>query len=253
MKEKKLKKSDEYITNRVMIALAAAAAFLLGVSRLFRGLDTPTKRAASLLICKWSVAVCAAVCVVGLVWYFVSVKKGTHKENSSFNGMFLAIAAFVAMCSLCIMLYDHLRGMTLVYIFVPASAVLLLIYSVYPREVFFPCLTHSYVAFALYAMSRLEAGSLKLVLLLSALAVCALSVLMFVLTAKNHGIIKIGGKSYVMFSRNAGKKAFIGLYGATAVLLIAAFLLPAALSFYAMFIVLAYIVISIIIATIKLM
>ena len=52
------------------------------------------------------------------------------------------------------MFYSYTLAMRLLYVLMPVSAVLYLIYYVYPREFFTVCLTHASLAFLMWALAK---------------------------------------------------------------------------------------------------
>lgn len=253
MKDNKIRKSDEYITYRVVLAFFEAAVFLLLMSKLQTAIDTPTTMDQARLVCL-IIAIAAGACAVfGIGGYIRSVKKKTYKAGRVFNGMFLAMAALVVAISALLLYFNHILGMRIIYVFIPASAILFLIYSVYPKPLFITTATHMYVAFALYVLYKLNELEYRVFSAASALAVCAAAVILYFVTAKSKGCISIFGVNMVLFGRNANRGYLLCLYGITAVVIIASYAIGGFVALASMIAAIVFLVCSVVYGTVQMM
>jgi hypothetical protein len=259
-KEKRIQKNntaarrnDEYLTYRIMLAFLEAAVGLLLMSRLYAAIDTPTTYDIARLVCLIIAAAAGASAVIGVASYLAAVRRNTHQAGRVFNGMFLAAAAAVAGISALILYVNYNLGMPVIYVFIPVSAVLFVLYSVYPKTVFVTSATHSFVAMAIYALRLDFLPRTRVIILCAGLAVCGLAVILYFATAKNDGCIRIAGVNLSLFGRHANRRYLLILYAVTAVVLVAAYLLGGAFAFYATWLTVAFIVASVIAATVRMM
>ena len=247
------RKSDDYITYRVVLAFIEAAVFLLLMSKLQAAIVTPTTYKNALAACLIIAAVSCVCAIAGAVSYIISVRKGTYRSERIFNGMFLAAAAAVITISSLILYFDPADGMRVIYVFIPASAILFLVYSVYPKTLFVTSATHIYVAFTFYALRRMTVFNVRLTLLLAALVVCAVALALYFATVKKKGCIQVAGVRFVLFDRTTNRNYLLLLYGVTAAALVAVFFLPAVAAFYAMIATILYMVCAVVHGTVKMM
>ena len=249
----KERKNDDYITYRVVLAFIEAAVFLLLMSKLQAAIVTPTTYSNALAACLIIAAVSGICAIVGAASYILSVRRGTYRSERIFNGMFLAAAAAVITISSLLLYFDPADGMRVIYVFIPASAILFLVYSVYPKTLFVTSATHIYVAFTFYALRRMTVFNVRLTLLLAALVVCAIALALYFGTLKKKGCVQVAGVRFMLFDRGTSRNYLLLLYGITAAALVAVFFLGGTVAFYAMIATIIYMVCAVVHSTIKMM
>ncbi len=215
--------------------LFICAALLLFFAGMHDQLDIPTERQATLILMQVLVGVGAVGIVFGLVYQARLIKRASFAP-SLFGGFFVSLLSGILLVSAALMWYNHLLGMRVLYIFLPACAILYFIYAVYERPFFMLCLTHSACAavlFLLFRLSARQAPTLRLALLIFGLAVCVIAALLLVLTRKQAGYVRLFGVNYCLFGRTR-VPALLAVYVATAALLLAAYLISTQVALFAM-------------------
>lgn len=220
MKDKSLKKQkQDAVSNQVMLVFAAATVLLWGVSVLSKFLDRGNTFGITLMLTK-ILAIAAALAAAGLlVWYLIAKKNGKIREDAVVHpGIFaLFFAALAACCG--ILVYNFITGMRLIYIFLPAMAVLFLVFKVYERQFFTFCVTHGIVAYALYRCYCLPFdGHFRLLGVLIAGAVCVFAMALVFLPENRKLKVQLLGSE-------SNKAYLIPLYLVTLCVLAAGFLL----------------------------
>ncbi|MBQ9534963.1 MAG: hypothetical protein IJU78_03875 [Clostridia bacterium] len=255
MKEKKANRSEERITNRVLIVFLSAGVMLWGLSYLFKYIDVgATYRAGRrlALILGFAALACAAL---SLAWYLVERKKRREKERT-LDGLLLALI-FAALSACCFLLwYDNIMGMRMIYVFLPLFAALFLVYWVYEREFFTMALVGSVVAVLLNALAQLTTQydmTRRIVALALGFCLCAAAELLCLKAKKDKGMLRLGKKKTDLFGKTADKRLQLIVYAVLAVLLVAAFIFGGSVARYCMFAVIAAMICGFVYFTIRLM
>lgn len=254
MSEKKLKKTEEYKTNRALVMFGAAALYLWVLSFLHRCLDNPMRHATGVVLTIVLTCLAAVGVVVCLIWHSSAVKKGAYNSKKTFNGLFCAgLLVLLAVCS-GLLWYNHILGMRIIYLLIPATAILYLIYSAYQRECFTFCVTQCAVAFVLYVLSGLAGNMLLRVIVLVVGLAISLGVVALYLKGGKKGkqLHGLAGK-VELFGKNTDRRHVLATYAIDAVLLLAAFFLGGSIAFYAALAVLLYTLAMLVYYTVKLM
>jgi len=165
---------------------------------------------------------------------------------------------FALVCGLCValILNFYVTAIKALYAVLPAGAVMYLIFHAYQREFFVITLVSGVGGIGLWAMYRalsgLYAAYAPAIFGMIVLFCVAVSALTFVV-GRQKGVLKIGGKSHVIFGRDS-KTAFVHL--ACAVLTIFALVslvCGAATAYYLMLGIFGYLFIMGVYFTVKLM
>lgn len=193
-----------------------------------------------------------AVAVLGLVWYRKARNGG--KLNLLPAAVFLGGLILFAFCAILWMFYES--GVTLLFVLVPAMAVLALVYYLYQRECFMAVALTALGLFGMWVSRKGSAGPyavlIKAYLILMAVVSVALLVLLVRLRGRK-GMISLRGKEV----RLLHKKANYPLLLATCVIVLAAFVaavvLGATLSYYLIFALIAWAFILVVYYTVQLL
>ena len=188
----------------------------------------------------------AAAVACGL-WWWLSRRKG----NKTFlPGALTVVAAALFVCALVSSVWTAV-GVQFLYLSVPATAVLALIYYLYQREFFLVALQGGVALFAMWCYRKLiflQEKAAYVMLALCALAVVGLGVFTFVLQRRDGKL----GKRRIL----AKKANYALLYVAGAVTLctlLAALLLGAAAAYWALILVVAWLFGAAVYYTVRLM
>ncbi len=256
MKKEQLKKNDDYITNRVLLVFGVTAVMLWGLAFLWKQYDYSYSYYSAISANNILLGVSVVGLVASLAWYFSSVRKGTFKKESVFNGAIAALFFAVLLFSLMLTKYDYTIARRLNYVILPAIAVLFLIYSTYQREFFVLCVTHSMLSLAIWIIAKGSGGaanaSVALLATVAAFAVCAGAILLFSLSFKNKGKVKLGGFTFAVSSGKADKNLVYGVYAISAMLVALAYLLGAPWAYYILYAFVGFLVFSAVYFTVKL-
>jgi len=254
LSEKKLKKTEEYKTNRVLVMFGAAALYLWVLSFLHKCLDNPMRHMLGTVLIIVLTCLAAAGVVASMIWHNNSVKKGTYDPKKTVTGLFCAgLSALLAICS-GMLWYNYVAGMRVIYLLIPAVAILYLIYSAYQRECFTFCAIQCVVAFALYALSGLAGSMLMRIVILAVGLVVSLGVAALYLKGDKKGVkLRVMGTKVELFSKNVDRRHVLITCAADAVLLLAGFFLGGSIAFYAALAVLLYALAMLVYYTVKLM
>ena len=189
--------------------------------------------------------------VLCAVWNWKRVKAG---EDLSFAGVVIA-ATLLAIGASAVLLVTFRSAMQLLYLLVPAGAVLALVYYLYQREFFFSACGVGVGLLGLWLMRKhMGAHDLLVTLYVVAGTVLLAAILLLVLKLKKvHGLLHIGGRSYEVLPK---KSNFI-LIGLSCVVSLAAMLagllLGSTVAFYLLFVLLSWLCVLLVYYTVKMM
>ena len=227
--QENLTRSD-FITNKIMVVFALAFAMTFVLMMIGRGLD----HAGTFMVAYYSVHVLGIASVVGTVLGIAKEvmdrRNGRDTSGSIITGHGIAVCCAVAAFSFFLILFgNYSSAIQFLYIAIPALAVLYLIYMIYQREF---CLLATYgVLLSLYfwRFAQYHLGSVRFVLAqFVLLAVTVLLAVLFYLTKKSDGEIKLGSRKLRVFMPDAEYAASFLFLAVLAVILVMAFLVPGA-------------------------
>lgn len=188
----------------------------------------------------------AAAVACGL-WWWLSRRKG----NKTFlPGALTVVAAALFVCALVSSVWTAV-GVQFLYLSVPATAVLALIYYLYQREFFLVALQGVIALFAMWSYRKLIAAQPRLTYVLMALCaagVVAISALAFALQRKDGKL----GKRRIL-AKKANYAMLYAAGGVTLCALLAALLLGATAAYWALFLVVAWLFVAAVYYTVRLM
>lgn len=244
---------EDYLANRVMAVFVAAVVLLFGLSYLWNAYNVARTFFAALRINTILIWVSAAALAGSLVWLASDLKKGRVKTAAVFNGAMSTVFFAVLLGSLLLIRYNYSSAKRVLYVVIPAIAILHLIYCSYQREFFSLCLTHSAVSYAIWIIAKASDRKLALIAAVAAIAVCGVALLIYFAARKTDGVLHIGKLGLKAFD-NAGvsAKAVVAVYGITAVLVAAAYILAAPVAYYILYAVAAFIAGAAVYFTVKL-
>lgn len=260
MKEKKVakvQKVQDIITNRVLLFFGLTVVFLWAISYLNRAFDYPSSFQTANVIAMILMCLGAAGFIAALAWQAARTRSG-KAQDASVSGYALAwfCLALALSCAM-MMFYSYTLAMRLLYVVMPVSAVLYLIYYVYPREFFTISLTHAALAFLMWTMAKtlgtggdvvIRYGSFGLAVL-----ICAAALGLVWGTRKTDGSVKLGNRQIAVFNKHTNARYLTVLYAATLALFVAALLLGTPFAFYALYVVLGFIFVAAVYYTVRML
>lgn len=246
------KRREDQALNRVLWWFGGAVLlefFLLLLNRFYINFDASGAALAHILArmlrgVAW-VSLAAAVGCGG--WWWTRRKKG---GKTFLPGALTMASAALFLCAAVSSLWRTV-GVQFLYLSVPASAVLALIYYLYQRDFFLVSLQGVIALFAMWSYRKLifiHAQAAYVILALCAVGVVALGVFTFVL---QRGDGKLGKRR--ILAKKANYAMLYAAGGVTACALLAALLLGAAAAYWALFLVVAWLFAAAVYYTVRLM
>lgn len=254
-KSEAAEKSDRF-TNRILTVFAVTFLAFVGLVVIYRSYN----RASTMLATRTALFIAAGVGVAGiLAGVLIHLLSLRGKKFAGRARMGLDLAFFMAALAFCclFMAFYYSAAVRVLYVAVPAAAVLYMIFLVYQREFFIISLVSACGGFACWALSRLYAGSATAGTARRFAVVClALTVLIalfFILVRKNGGILKFGGAGAAILHANASYRFIFVTCAAVALALAGALIFGSLAAYYAMFILFGYLFVMAVYYTVKLM
>jgi hypothetical protein len=264
MSKKKDTLADDYLTNKILFIFLFSFVLIMGLMFAYRGYSKiDTIPLTSNILFGFSVFG-AAVALAGLSKAFVDNKNSKDTRYKVFKGSSFAVIGLVLAVTAFFAAMFNVDGIKLMYLFVPCAAALMLIYILYSFELCVIAVVSGVGAVFMWYLSRVTTPQFIWLrndylstssLALSITAVVLLGVLHFALRAvKNRGgVVAISGKEHVVFKKTA-KYGLCHLTELLAVLcVIAAYICGAAVAYYLIFVLLAWLFIMAVYFTMKMM
>ncbi len=257
LKEKRVEKAQDTITNRVLIFFGCTAVFLWAISYLSSAFDYQVSYYAARIAAVVLIFVGAAGVVAGFVWQGARVRSG-KAQNAAFSGYTIAWFSLVlALSSAMMRFYSYTLAMRLLYVLMPVAAILYLVYYTYPRAFFTVCTTHVSLAFLMWTLAKASgvSGSARIRCIAFALAalLCLVMLCLVWATRKTGGAIRLGRRSVAVFGKKTGTRYLAGLYTATLILFAAALFLGAPFAFYALYALAGFIFVAAVYYTVRML
>lgn len=165
-----------------------------------------------------------------------------------------AVLLAVGVSSALIVLF-YRAAVQLLYIMVPAGAVLALVYYLYQKEFFFSACGVSVGLLGLWLV-RKNIGTHDLIVSLYMVAAVVVLLTVILLTLKlkkNDGVLEIRGKQYVILPKQSNFLLVVLSCAASLVLLLAGWLLGGTAAFYLLFLLVAWLFVLLVYYTVKMM
>lgn len=214
---------ESWITSRVMLVFVAVAVGLWGFNRLATGMDYASSYQNSVTAAKVVLALFAAGLVISLL---LAWKKRGSEELKVVTPDLTAGICAVGLVGSALLLNNFATAMQLLYVLLPALAVLYLVYYTFQREFFLICSASALSMLAMWNCGNAVGGAKRLLL---ALAVAALDALLCWANLKSEDGLFRGFRI-----REAGScpKVAMVVYPVLALLVLAALILGAPVAFY---------------------
>ncbi len=194
-------------------------------------------------------AIAMPICfVLLLIWAVSARKSGKHAKLSA---VLAVIALALAACSVIIRVFDE-SGIRLLYVAVPAVAVLALIYYLYQREFFFAAVLSALGLLAVKVMPyRVSFGAITYTYAIVLGVVLVGAVVVFRVMQTAGGKLKLGGRWVEILPKNANYALLYVTCAVVAAVAIAALLLGAVTVLYGVLV--AWLLILAVYYTVRLM
>ena len=217
-KNRKKKQAQDLVTGRIMAIFLVTVVLLWGMSYLYDMMTYGTTFMQGQMVNNGVMAVSGLAALVCLVLYFTAKKRGTLHTERVVNSGFLALC-FLVMCACSVILaMDYYNGMHILYVFLPVTALLFLVYHVYERRFFTFCLVEAMAISAAYCC-YLGAWEKTPALVISGVLCLIPMALALVGEGKVEAVTRqVLGKAF-------DKRTILLVYGVTLVALVAAALL----------------------------
>ena len=229
LKDKRMKKSEEELTNQVMAVFFISGVLLFGLTYLVRAWEYYATHNTAFFIISWLRRMMLVGMTAGVAWTAWAIKKGKYRPGSVLNGVWLfALCGVIWTICHCIY-YDRTLWVRAWYALIPAFALLFLIFAVYSRTFFIMALTHTILGAMIWVLYKSSVNSqinaYRVAALVLGLAVCVAAVVLYLMARKNNGKVKFGKVSFLLFSPHTQGTMVLVLYAISALALIAAFIL----------------------------
>lgn len=255
LKEKKVEKVQDTITNRVLLFFGFTAVFLWAISYLSRAFDYQSSHQAARIVSLILLGV-GVVGIVGGLALQISRSRSGKAADASVTGCAVMWFSLVLALSCAMMrFYDYVLTMRLLYVLLPVAAILYLIYYIYPREFFTVCTTHAALSFCMWALAKTagDAGWLRYGAFAIGAVICIVFFALAFTTRKSGGCITLSGKKLQIFSAKTSAAYLACVYGVPLLLFIAALALGVPFAFYALYVIIAYIIAAAVYYTVRML
>ena len=217
-KNRKKQQAQDLATRRILAVFVAAAVILWIMSYVYDIMSFGTTFLMGVKINKIVLAVSGIAAVVSFVFYAVNKKRGAYHVERVFNSGFFALCTTVLFFCAATLAMDFYGGMHTLYVFLPVTAVLFLVYHIYERSFFALCAVEALAIAAAY--SCYANAYMKYVLL--ALAILSALAIILVTAGKSTSLNKF--RVAVLGGAANNRYTLLSYGGTVAVLVIAAVL-----------------------------
>lgn len=254
MDHKNVEKND-YITNRVLTFFGGTAALLWVISYLKRGFSYHSSYKIAQVAALVLIAVGLAGAAYGVARFLRQSRDGSVKTAVLTGTIIAWFSLLLAFGAAMMRFFDYTVAMRLLYIIMPASAILYLIFCTYPREFFTMATTHSCVAMLLWFIGQASElpvrPTLKFVSFAVGLLLCGGTLALYLATRKKGGVLSVGPLQLRLFGPRVKASYPVAVYSATVALLLVAVLFGSPVAYYAMFAVAAFLFASVVYYTVR--
>ncbi|MEA4920282.1 MAG: hypothetical protein VB078_05125 [Clostridiaceae bacterium] len=245
--------SEDYIANRVMVVFALAIVMLWGLTYLWNAYDVAGTFFAAIKANNILIGVSVLGLAGSIAWSVHDMKKGTFKKESFFNGVMFSFFFFVLTCSSLLIKYNYIIAKRVLYVLIPGIAILHLVYCSYQREFFSLAMTHSAIAYIIWIIAKTSNPKLDLLMTVAGIVICGVALIAFFAAKKTKGRLKLGIINMKVFdSRDICPIKVSLIYGLSAVLIAAAYILGAPYAYYILYAVIGFLAVSAVYFTVKL-
>ncbi len=242
----------DYLTNKLLLVFTFAFVFLLYFVNINRMMSSIKTFKLAMSLARNSIWIGVALLSVGVIVFIIERILKTDTKYRLFSGKnIFVVSAVFTIAALLLRYRSWADTLTLIYIFIPALVVLYIVYHSYQREFFMIVLSSilSGVAIWLIMSDLIISGD---ILIFAAVEIVILLVAIFTIVAHSRGgNLMLFGREFTPFKKDA-KYALFYIASALSILLLAAAFFFPAYALYFIFALVAYILITGIYFTVKL-
>lgn len=258
-KKAEKRRQEDATLNRALLWFAAAVileVLVLLIDRYYINFNTSTESIALATAILTGLKVVPVVCVLGAAgcafWGWKRKKAGGSAGFAPvlLGGVLLAIAAGCVL-----ILLFHAAAVQLLYILVPAGAVLALAFYLYQREFFFSICAAGLGMLGLWLVRKNGGGHDALVYTYAVVAAIVLlaAACLVQMLRKSRGVMTRGERQYHILSQRTNFSLLTGTCLISLVALAAGVLLGSTVAYYLMFAILAWLIVLLVYYTVKMM
>jgi|GEM_PF-350563 len=245
-------------TNKILLLFSAALLGVLGLMLLYRSLNSAAGLQGALIAIKVIFAIGIAGIIYGIVEVVIEKKNGRDPSLMLINGInIIVISLIMALGMLFVRYYDYQIAIKILYIVLPAVAVLYLIYYTYEREFFMIALISSVCGTGMWLYWKILASGLYAgktwYLAAVALFAIALDAFTTVQLRRTDGKYKIFGKVRQYMPKGSNYLLINITHAVMAAAFIAALIFGATVAYYLVFVIFGYLAAVAIYYTVKLL
>lgn len=252
--KKRISRSD-YLTNKIMAVLILTFVMSLALMMINKGLgNIDMFYTAYYAMYVLAFAGLAGV-ILGIVKEITDRKKGTDRSRAIITGHGIAVCSAVISISFLSLLFgDYYSSIKVLYVAIPALAILYLIYVIYQREFFALTALGALIALYFWRFGQFYKGSMRFLLAqIVILLVCLIISALLYLLKRGDGAIKLKKRTIRLLAPDAEYAASFVCIIAFIALVVTAFFIPNAFMLYAAFATLAFIFVMAVYFAVKMM
>ncbi len=251
-KDAAIYRKKDYVTNKLLLVFTLAFALLLLLMNVGRMMKSTATFMTAYTMVKVVTVVAALLTVAGIVMMIVESSKKKDVKYKLLSGKNVTVAAlFVTICAAALSLVFSQSMLMLLYIFVPAVVVLYIIYYSYQREFFLIALACIVGGIGIWLLGSDLVNTRDVLAIAGAAAAVVLSAVFTLWAQLGKGKVNLFGREFTPFKSDARYGIVYLTCLLVILLLVAAFLAPD-LAMYFVFALIAYIVLTGVYYTVKL-
>lgn len=257
MTAKKQPNEKDYITNKVLIVFSICLLGVLGLMMIYRVMDIMSTWWIGMIIVKTVCAIGAVGLLAGLAKIASERKAGSDMRYRLLRGRNIAVVGAVVTVIMLIIWKYGVQSIKMFYVILPALAVYYLIYHSYPREFFIVAADCGIAAALLWgvrtALSSSSFGKVSWAVAAIAVALAAVQAVLVLRVRKTGCKGMIEGKRVALFTAAHAYDVMLATGALMAVLVVVGAVLGAQIAYYLMFAAFAYLFVSAVYYTVKML
>lgn len=242
----------DYVTNKLLLVFTLAFVLLLFFTNVGRMMKSTTTYMLAWNMTKVVSVAAIALFVVGIVMIFVEKAKGKDVTCKLLAGRNVAVASFIiAACTGALALIFSGTMLMILYVLIPAIVVLYIVFYSYPKDYFMIVLSSILAGCGIWLLISDVVITADIYALAASAAAIIILAIFTVCANIGGGKIKLFGREFSPFKQDT-KYALVYLTYVLSLLLLAAAFLAADIAIYFIFGLIAYILITGVYYTVKL-
>ncbi len=244
-KKEEQTRAQDYVTNKLLCAFTIAFIMIIAimnVGRMMRSTDTFVATFKGIEIFTW---IMLALTAVAIVFAIIAKVRGKEEKYKLITAKHIAvILAFITVCSAALSIAFNENTINLLYIFIPAVTVLFIIYHTFPRDFFVLSLVAGFGAIGIWLMGSAMGygiGVARFSLIIGTmLAMLVIATILTIVAQLSGG--KFFGKKF--FNKDAKYALLYVAYALTLALMVVMWFIATPATYYCVFALLAYIILT---------